>query len=99
MSRCIQTVSPYLFFGTIAYGCANNIVPPEKTEGYAVMNIQAGSRFHIQKQQVQLSLQLQNVFNTRYLSHTSFYRLIGLPEQGRNLVISVKIPFNFLKNK
>lgn len=63
------------------------------------MNIQAGSRFNIQKQQVQLSLQLQNVFNTRYLNHTSFYRLIGLPEQGRNLVLSVKVPFNFLKNK
>ena len=78
----------------------NNIVPPEKkTEGYAVMNIQAGSRFNIQKQQVQLSLQLQNVFNTRYLNHTSFYRLIGLPEQGRNLVLSVKVPFNFLKHK
>jgi iron complex outermembrane receptor protein len=78
----------------------NNIVPPEKkTAGYAVMNIQAGSRFNIQKQQVQLSLQLQNVFNTRYLNHTSFYRLIGLPEQGRNLVLSVKIPFNFFKHK
>ncbi|MGC4234820.1 MAG: TonB-dependent receptor [Niabella sp.] len=78
----------------------NNIVPPEKkTEGYAVMNIQAGSRFNIQKQQVQLSLQVQNVFNTRYLNHTSFYRLIGLPEQGRNLVLSIKIPFNFLNTK
>ncbi|HRP55448.1 TonB-dependent receptor [Agriterribacter sp.] len=78
----------------------NNIVPPEKkTGGYGVMHVQAGSRFNIQKQQVQLSLQLQNVFNTRYMDHTSFYRLIGLPEQGRNLVLFIKIPFSFLKNK
>lgn len=77
-----------------------HIVPPEKkTAGYAVMNVQAGTSFNIQKQQVQLSLQVQNVFNTRYMDHTSFYRLIDLPEQGRNLVLSIKIPFNFLKNK
>lgn len=77
-----------------------HIVPPEKkTSGYTVMNVQAGGRFAIQKQQAQISLQAQNLFNTRYLNHTSFYRLIGLPEQGRNIVLSIKIPFNFLTNK
>ncbi len=78
----------------------NNIVPPEKkTAGYALINLQAGTRFFIQNQSVRLSIQLQNALNTRYLNHTSFYRLIGLPEQGRNWVLSASIPFNFLKNK
>ena len=72
----------------------NNIVPPEKkTDGYTLLNLQAGTSFHLQGQPVNLSLQLQNALDTRYLSHTSFYRLIGLPEQGRNLVLSLKIPF------
>lgn len=78
----------------------NKIVPPErKTDSYTVMNIQAGTRFSIQKQEARLSVQLQNVFNKRYLVHTSFYRLIGLPEQGRNLVVSLQIPFSFVKQK
>ena len=78
----------------------NNIVPPEKkTAGYRLMHIQAGTGLTVQRQQLQLSMQLQNVFNTRYLNHTSFYRLIGLPEQGRNFILVLKIPFNFLNNK
>ena len=74
----------------------NNIVPPErKTAGYNLFNFQAGTRIHIGNHPLHISAQLQNVFNTRYLNHTSFYRLISLPEQGRNLVLSVKLPFNF----
>jgi iron complex outermembrane receptor protein len=74
----------------------NNIVPPErKTAGYNLFNIQAGTKIQIGNHALQISAQLQNVFNTRYLNHTSFYRLISLPEQGRNLVLSVKLPFYF----
>ena len=72
----------------------NNIVPPEKkTPGYSVFNFQAGSRISLAKQVLQLSLQVQNLFNTKYMNHTSFYRLIELPEQGRNIVLMLKIPF------
>jgi iron complex outermembrane receptor protein len=74
----------------------NNIVPPEKkTDGYTLINLQAGTSFPLHGQQIDLNLQLQNALDTRYLSHTSFYRLIGLPEQGRNLVLSIRIPFSF----
>ncbi|WEK18529.1 MAG: TonB-dependent receptor [Candidatus Pedobacter colombiensis] len=79
----------------------NNIVPPEKkTPGYSLINLQAGTRISIYNQQLMFSLQMQNLLNTRYLNHTSFYRLIELPEQGRNIILSLKIPFNTpLKNK
>ncbi len=76
------------------------VVPPEKkTPGYRLMHLQAGTGIRIKRQVVQLRMQLQNVFNLRYLNHTSFYRLIGLPEQGRNWVLVAKIPFDFLNNK
>lgn len=79
----------------------NRIVPPEqKTPGYGVFDFQLGGKFPLQNQQVELSLQVKNLWNTSYMVHTSFYRLIGMPEQGRNIVLSLKIPFNFLtKNK
>lgn len=79
----------------------NNIVPPEKkTPGFSVLNVQAGTRLKLYNQPLILSIQAQNLLNTRYLNHTSFYRLIALPEAGRNIVLSLKIPFNLttLKN-
>jgi len=73
----------------------NNIVPPEKkTPGYRVINLQAGTKMRLYKQPVMVSLQAQNLLNTNYLNHTSFYRLIELPEAGRNIILSLKVPFN-----
>ena len=99
------TYSPQKFLGNAASYFSldyritdkqNNIVPPErKTAGYSLFNFQAGTKLQIGQYPLSISLQLQNVFNTKYLNHTSFYRLISLPEQGRNVVFSVKIPFNF----
>jgi iron complex outermembrane receptor protein len=78
----------------------NNIVPPEKkTPGYGLINIQAGTKFGLCRQQLTLSLQAQNLLNTKYLNHTSFYRLIELPEAGRNIIMSLKVPFNVPLNK
>lgn len=72
----------------------SNIVPPEKkTSGYGIVNLQAGTTLKLGRQSFMLSMQAQNLMDTRYLNHTSFYRLIELPEQGRNLIISLKIPF------
>ena len=72
-----------------------NIVPPEKkTPGYQLVNIQIGTKISLFENPIQVSIQAQNLFDTKYLNHTSFYRLIELPEAGRNLIFSVKIPFS-----
>jgi len=72
----------------------NQIVPPEKkTASSQVFNLALGTKLQTGKQDFMVSLQVQNIFNTRYLNHTSFYRLIELPEAGRNIILSVKVPF------
>lgn len=72
----------------------NNIVPPEKkTPGYQVVNVQMGTTLNLSKQVFELSVQAQNLLNAKYLNHTSFYRLIELPEASRNLILSIKMPF------
>jgi len=76
-------------------GAQNNIVPPERTtEGYQIVNVQVGAKYNWGGRQFGLNLQAQNLLNTRYLNHTSFYRLISLPEAGRNLIMSLNIPLN-----
>lgn len=73
----------------------NNIVPPEKkTAGYALLNMGASATLQAGKQQFELNLQLNNALNTKYYDHTSFYRLIEVPGQGRNLVVTLEIPFD-----
>ncbi|SMD05684.1 TonB-dependent receptor [Pedobacter africanus] len=77
----------------------NNIVPPEKkTPGYQVVNVQAGTKIRLYGRSLQVSLQAQNLLNVKYLNHTSFYRLIELPEAGQNIVLSLKIPFSLKAN-
>lgn len=78
-----------------AVGNQNNIVPPErKTPGYSTINLRGGFNTLIHKQQISISAQLVNVFNTRYYDHNSFYRIIGIPGSGRNLIVNVQIPIN-----
>jgi len=72
----------------------DHIVPPEKkTAGYNLINLQAGTTISLYHQPILISLQAQNLLNKKYMNHTSFYRLIELPEAGRNIILSLKIPF------
>jgi iron complex outermembrane receptor protein len=74
----------------------NRIVPPEKvTPAYTFLNLSAGGSFNVGHQKWTLNLQATNLMNARYLNHTSFYRLIDLPEMGRNIVVTLKIPVVF----
>ncbi len=78
----------------------NQIVPPErKTPGYGVVNLSAGTKIYAWKQSVSINVQVVNLTNRRYLSHTSFYRLIGVPEQGRSLILSIQIPLGDKQNE
>ncbi len=72
------------------------IVPPERvTPAYTFLNLSAGGSFNVGHQKWTLNLQATNLLNTRYLNHTSFYRLIDLPEMGRNIIVTLKIPVVF----
>ena len=73
----------------------NNIVPPEEpTDGYRVINLGFGGDFSMAKQNVNISMQVQNLLNTKYFNHTSYYRLINVPEPGRNFIVNISIPFS-----
>jgi len=73
----------------------NNIVPPEEpTEGYQLINLGLGGDFNFGNQVINVSMQLLNLFNTKYFNHTSYYRLINVPEAGRNVVMNISLPFS-----
>jgi iron complex outermembrane receptor protein len=63
------------------------------TPAYQLWQVGTGLRIHWWDQPLQLNVQVQNLLNTSYLNHLSRYRLINVPEQGRNFVLSLKVPF------
>lgn len=77
------------------YAAQNQVDRNEKTTpSYNLVHLQA--MYQIQRnnhQNIQVSLQVNNLFNTAYFNHLSRYRLLNLPEQGRNVMLSLALNF------
>ena len=75
-------------------GDQNEIVPPEKpTPGYWTLNAQAGKHFDLGRCTLKVTLHADNLLNRRYYDHTSYYRLIDVPEPGRNFSLMIGVDF------
>ncbi|TRZ42862.1 TonB-dependent receptor [Robertkochia solimangrovi] len=73
------------------------IIPPEEiTDGYQVMNFSLNMKVGLLSGLPSMSIRfnINNILNTKYFNHTSFYRLIDVPEPGRNFSISINQSFN-----
>ena len=68
------------------------------TPAYLIFKFTAGTELKVGSQRPELSLQVQNLGNTKYLNHLSRYRLLNLPEQGRNVSLLLKLPLE-IKSK
>jgi iron complex outermembrane receptor protein len=82
------------FGGDFSYTFAQNRTDRNEaqTSGYYLMTLRAGATFSGKYTAPRLFIEIQNVFNTPYLNHLSRYRLINLPEQGRNIAVGISIP-------
>ena len=84
------------FVGLSAHivGAQNEIVPPEKpTDGHWTLNLSAGKDFLMGGTTFHVALHADNLLNRRYYDHTSYYRLIDVPEPGRNVSLMVGLEF------
>ena len=69
-------------------------MPPEKpTDGYWTLNASCGKNVALGKTTLKASLQANNLLDKRYYDHTSYYRLIDVPEPGRNLSLMIGLEF------
>ena len=92
----LTTHQPPLYIDLSAHivGAQNEIVPPEKpTDGHWTLNLAAGKDFQMRGMKLSLTLHADNLLNRRYYDHTSYYRLIDVPEPGRNLSLMVGLEF------
>ncbi|MDR1526956.1 MAG: TonB-dependent receptor [Dysgonamonadaceae bacterium] len=61
----------------------------ERTRGANLVHLSAS--VHLPYADVRLSA--HNLLNTAYFNHLSFYRRVEIPEPGRDIQLSIKIPF------
>ncbi len=66
----------------------------EPTPAYQLWNFGMGGDIILGNQRMSIKLQVDNLMNAKYLAHLSRYRIINIPEQGRNFILSVKVPFS-----
>lgn len=65
------------------------------TPAYHLLDIGIGFKVRIKRQVIQIGVQAQNLLNASYLNHLSRYRILEIPEQGRNFVVTLKVPLEF----
>ncbi|WP_291528084.1 TonB-dependent receptor [Bacteroides sp. UBA939] len=65
----------------------------DRTPGANLCHIGGSLDVSIAKTDVEVSLTVRNLFNTRYFNHLSFYRKVEIPEPGRNFQLLIKVPF------
>jgi iron complex outermembrane recepter protein len=66
-----------------------------RTPGYFILNAGLGTKINLYHQPIEVIVSLQNLTDTWYMNHMSRYRLLNLPEQGRNIHCSLRIPFEY----
>ncbi len=71
----------------------NRVVQNERsTDAYHLWDAGAGVSFNSAGRNIQINFQARNLLNRSYINHLSNYKLITLPEQGRNFVLAIRIP-------
>jgi iron complex outermembrane receptor protein len=90
-----STASYYFVSANYHYYADQNRVDRNElpTAGYSLVSLSAGFDFKIKNQNAQFRLSVNNVFDKAYMNHLSRYRLLNLPEQGRNVIVSLRLPF------
>lgn len=82
----------FLKWNTAFYATQNRTDRNEfETAGYLLNNLSMGIKPAYKRVKFNLYFQVQNVFNALYFNHLSRYRFLGLPEAGRNFVITAKV--------
>lgn len=75
-------------------GAQREIVPPElPTDGYGLLNMAAGRTFDLKGCRLRVNLSGRNLLNRKYFNHTSYYRLIDVPEPGRDVTLLLGVEF------
>jgi iron complex outermembrane receptor protein len=88
-------------FKTFNFGICGQYFAPQyrvdrnepETNDYFLLHLSLSNTFYINKSRFSVYIQLRNATDSKYLNNMSRYRILNLPEQGRNIQIMLKFEF------
>jgi len=63
------------------------------TNGYTLVNFSINTDFHVSQQILNFGISVNNIFDTQYFDHLSTLQPLNYYNQGRNISVSLKVPF------
>lgn len=77
----------------------NNAAPDEtKTSGYTLIDLSIGASLKVQNQLISITLGANNILDTKYIDHLSTLKEVNLNNPGRNISMTIKVPFGIKSN-
>ena len=74
----------------------NHPAPDEEaTDGYTLIDLGIGTTIPIGRQELIVELSLNNLFDKKYTDHLSTLKEVGYFNPGRNIAVSITLPFTF----
>jgi iron complex outermembrane receptor protein len=64
-----------------------------ETDGYTLVNFSINTDFHVSRQILNFGISVNNIFDTQYFDHLSTLQPLNYYNQGRNISVSLKVPF------
>lgn len=87
-------INPLIKLSALTALKQNNPSPFETaTNGYTLVNISMNADFHLSRQILNFGISVNNVFDTQYFDHLSTLKPLYYHNQGRNISVSLKVPF------
>jgi outer membrane receptor protein involved in Fe transport len=76
-----------------------NSAPDETaTAGYTLADMALGGNLKVMSQFISVILSANNLFDKKYIDHLSTLKEVGYFNPGRNIALSIKIPFTITKS-
>ena len=90
---------PFFSVYTTTAFIQNNSAPDETaTAGYTLADMALGGNLKVKSQFISVSLSANNLFDKKYIDHLSTLKEVGYFNPGRNIALSIKIPFAITKS-
>ena len=86
-------------YTTTAFDQMNAAPDETTTSGYSLLDLSIGGNIKIQNQFMSVSISANNLFDRKYIDHLSTLKEVGLFNPGRNIALSIRIPFSITKNE
>jgi len=91
--------SPFVLVNSTSAFDQNNAAPDETvTAGYTLIDISTGGNIKINNQDLFIGVSANNIFDVKYIDHLSTLKEVNLFNPGRNIALSLKVPFG-IKNR